>query len=167
MKKNSKINQKTFDYYFNHFKNCGFLEQIHLSGLCDITQTAKKRYQIASKILGVDTRTIQRWMSGATAHPCATLLLFNMSMGINQTGAFAGWRCINDAIITNTGETLNADIMGRLWLWRNERTAAAHEIAQLKREIDTLKRQSNTALIQHINDAANILNSVLDIKKAG
>jgi hypothetical protein len=162
--KTVKNNENTFNYFFERFQKRSFLEQLHLSGLILIIHNTKKRNEIASQTLGVDTRTIQRWISGAVPHSCAVRLLFNMSMGINQFGSFAGWRCINNELISSTGERVNSDIIGRLWLWRNERIGTQQEISHLKNKIRELEKQSNAHLLDKIQRANVILNEVLELK---
>jgi hypothetical protein len=130
-----KIIQKRFKSALNMFKNQTFIAQCSQAGLIDITMTKTFKVENCAFYLGVNARTIQRYFAGYTPHPSVSILLFNMKTGISQNGVWSGWSMKDNELISPSNESVNPDIISRLWLWRNERDTAQRKIAGLEQTI--------------------------------
>jgi hypothetical protein len=161
---NAKKNKKNFITPLLEFSKQAFSTQCTQAGIIDITMSKTDQAKVIAHSCGVTMRTAQRYMAGETPHKAVTILLFNMRQGINQNGAFAGWRVHGNQLISPTNETINPDIIGRLWLWRNERDSKNRKIVELEKKIDKLKEVDKyiNLDIHAVKAAANSLNSLLN-----
>jgi hypothetical protein len=165
VKKNTKkllLAEKTFKHEFNSFKNLDFVTQCTQAG---VITTIMPRYEQINKIeycLGVGVRTLQRWIAGvAEPHPCALRLLFNMTKGINQSGAWAGW-CLNgEHLVSRTNESITPDIMAKLWLWRNEKTNYISKITELNRLLSESEAKTRPIDRDKLFEAVTLIDEAL------
>jgi hypothetical protein len=163
--KNTKkllLAEKTFKHEFNSFKNLDFVTQCTQAG---VITTIMPRYEQINKIeycLGVGVRTLQRWIAGvAEPHPCALRLLFNMTKGINQNGAWAGW-CLNgEHLVSRTNESITPDIMSKLWLWRNEKTTYISKITELNRLLSESEAKTRPIDRDKLFEAVTLIDEAL------
>jgi hypothetical protein len=161
--KKSEIN---FNRAFKIFNALSFCSQCSQSGIIDITQTQDEQIKSCVFALGVKYRTIQNWRSGGKVHPSATRLLFNMSKGIIQNSVWCGWRVNGKSLISPTHETINPDIIGRLWLWRSERDLKERRIMSLESKLAALLASGQYADldIEAIKQAARHLSALFNDK---
>ena len=171
-KKNSwKKIEKSLSQAGKLFVSSPFARQCSLSGV--INGTMSKAYQLEklSLMFGVSVRTVRRWMNGEDkAHPCAVALLKNLFMGFPQQGRWRGWYMADDYLVSPSGETLSPDMIGRLWLWRNERELQLSRIRELTRENQSLMRMGSDDARKAISNAVKSLSSLIDhpaIRAAG
>jgi hypothetical protein len=165
VKKNTKkmpIAEKTFKHEFNSFKSLDFVTQCTQAG---VITTIMPRYEQIDKIefcLGVGIRTLQRWIAGvAEPHPCALRLLFNMTKGINQIGPWAGWRLNGEHLVSRTNESITPDIMGKLWLWRNDKITLQNKIADLNRLLAESEAKTRPIDRDKLIEAVTLLDEAL------
>ena len=154
-----KKNENNFLMALEVFKKQPFCAQCSQAGLIDTTQTQDQQIKNCVFALGVKYRTIQNWRSGGKAHPSATRLLFNMKTGISQNSVWSGWRIIGAQLISPTRESVNPDIIGRLWLWRNERDLKERKIKALEDKISALEKSGNVVDL----DIETIKKTALDL----
>jgi len=173
MSKNKvKKSENNFMLALELFKKQSFSSQCNQAGIIDVTQNQDEQIKNCVFALGVQYRTIQNWRSGGKVHPSATRLLFNMSKGITQNGAWQGWRVKGNTLTSHTNESVNPDILGRLWLWRNERDLKERKIKALQDKISAMERTGNFVNldIETIKKTALNLAALFDeekIKKTG
>jgi hypothetical protein len=166
-KSNAKKNKNIFAQRLDLFTRHSFVAQCTLAGIINLTMTRADKINEIAFSLGVNARTVQRWIAHSAVHPSATRLLFNMSAGISQNGHWAGWRVLSNELISPSNESVNPDILGRLWLWRNERDNKTRKIASLESQISTLENADkyiNLDIdidIDAIKAAASSLNALL------
>lgn len=161
MQKKAKKTEKIFNHTFGLFKKQPFSVKCTQAGIIDSTMSTSEQNNQIGKQLGVGTRTVQRWRSGAEIHPSAERLLFNMKNGITQNGQWAGWTVHNDKLVSPSGETVTPAIIGRLWLWRNERIAANSKIAELKKQVVQLEAKTTPVDRDKIQQAYDLLNDAI------
>jgi hypothetical protein len=135
-----KKNENNFLMALEVFKKQSFCSQCSQAGITSTTQSEHEKIKSIVFALGVQYRTIQNWRAGSKVHPSATRLLFNMKTGITQNGAWQSWKVNGNALVSPTNETINPDIIGRLWLWRNERELKERQIIELKAKISLLQQ---------------------------
>ncbi len=161
MQKKVKKTEKLFNYHFNLFKKQSLSVKCTQASLIDNTMSLTEQNAIISNSLGVGIRTVQRWRSGGDTHPSAERLLFNMKMGINQNGHWSGWQMKNNELVSPSGETVTPAIVGRLWLWRNERIAANAKITDLQRQVEKLSVKTSPIDRELVIEALEYLQSAL------
>jgi len=161
MQKKLKKTEKIFKHTFSLFKKQPFSVKCTQAGIIDSTMSTSEQNNQIGKQLGVGTRTIQRWRSGVEIHPSAERLLFNMKSGIAQNGHWSGWKMHNNELVSPSGETVTPAIIGRLWLWRNERIAANSKIAELKRQVEQLESKAAPVDRDKIQQAYDLLSDAI------
>jgi hypothetical protein len=159
--KNFKKNSKHYSPGLESFKKASFKTQCGRAELIHLGHSLTEQIDIISNALDISARTARRWLSGeAIPHPCAVRLLYQLKQGIPQTGRWAGWRITPDNIITNTGETISPDMIGRLWLWRNEKQTMQARINALNSKVKKLEQESDKGNLAKIHEAARLLHEV-------
>lgn len=153
------------------FLDSPFIRQCSLAGVFHLDMSPADCLTNLCTVLNVSPRTGQRWLDGKTApHPTALSLLFNLYMGFPQHGKWQGWQLSNDYLQSPSGETITPDMIGRLWLWRNEKRSLLHKVNALTLENKRLVSLGNDKTRQIITDAVGLLNQLTDdeaILKAG
>ena len=162
--------RKNFTRQCKNFNSRSFSDQCTLAGIINSTMKETEKHHQISWHLMVSERTARRWLANdAEPHQCAVALLFNLYMGFPQTGRWAGWSITDDYLVTRTGETITPDMIGKLWLWRNERRTMQGRILALEKEIKTLLSERDTDNLNKIFEAKRLLDEALpvtDIKRA-
>lgn len=159
-KKNKKYLSKT-EYIFI---SAPFRRKCSLAGLTHGGMSDAQEIATLSDFFGVAGRTVRRWLNDETPpHPCAVMLLNNLYMGFPQHGRWQGWQLTDDYLVTPSSETITPDMIGRLWLWRNEKSTLQHRVNALKFENERLKRLGSADTQQAIQSAISTLSSVIEI----
>jgi hypothetical protein len=83
-------------------------------------------------------------------------------MGFPQHGRWQGWQLTHDYLVTPSSETISPDMIGKLWLWRNEKSALQQRVNALSFENERLKRMGAPHTQQVIQNAINTLSSVIE-----
>ena len=162
-KNSSKKMRKIFTRQCKNFISRTFSDQCTLAGVINPAMSDAEKLQQLNWHLMISERTAKRWLSGAEPHPSAVMLLFNLYMGFPQTGRWAGWSITDDYLITRTGETITPDMIGKLWLWRNERRTMQGRILELEKENEALKKIFRPDTAEKLHEANRLLSEALTV----
>ncbi|WP_416308523.1 hypothetical protein [Neptunicella sp. SCSIO 80796] len=166
-KTNAKKIKKSFDTEYQNFKLRPFSEQCFLAGIVHYGIEPAQKYVLVAEYLGISDRTVRRYYDDEQlpTEPVSRLL-FVQYCGFAQGCGWSGWKMRNGLLISPTNESVAPDLIGRLWLWRNERNATLGKVKRLEKENERLKKLISPETMDHISNAAAILNNVLTMKAA-
>lgn len=161
-KNSSKKIKKNFTKAELIFISAPFRRKCSLAGVTHGGMSDAKEVANISEFMGINGRTARRWLNDEAApHPAAIALLFNLYMGFPQQGRWQGWQLTNDYLISPSSETISPDMIGKLWLWRNEKSALQQRINALSFENERLKRLGTPQAQQAIQSAITSLSAVI------
>lgn len=160
----SKKDEKNLSSHAFLFLNSTFLKQCSLAGVINGAQSFSEQLDLLAAFLGINARTVRRWLDGnSEPHPCAVRLLFVKYMGFPQDGRWRGWKVDPDRLISPTGEELTPDMIGKLWLWRNDKSMMQAKINRLERENASLQASNSSEAREKIRQAAALLADLADL----
>lgn len=158
-----KKNKKNYSKAELIFYSAPFRRKCSLAGLTHGGMSDAQEIATLSDFFGVAGRTVRRWLNDEVIpHPCAVGLLNNLYMGFPQHGRWQGWQLTHDYLVTPSSETISPDMIGKLWLWRNEKSALQQRVNALSFENERLKRMGAPHTQQVIQNAISTLSSVIE-----
>lgn len=160
----SKKDEKNLSSNAFLFLNSTFLKQCSLAGVINGAQSFSEQLDLLAAFLGINARTVRRWLDGnSEPHPCAVRLLFIKYMGFPQEGKWRGWKLEPDKLISPSGEELTPDMIGRLWLWRNDKSMLQAKVRRLEREVSDLKKGNSAETLARVRQAAALLADLVEM----
>lgn len=157
-----KKNKKYFSKAELIFISAPFRRKCSLAGITHGGMSDSQEINVLVELFGVAGRTVRRWLNEEVKpHPCAVALLNNLYMGFPQQGRWQGWQITPDYLISPSSETISPDMIGKLWLWRNEKSTLQQRVNALRFENEQLKRLGAPQTQQAIQSAISSLSSVI------
>ena len=151
-------NEKILTKQMAEFVYRSFIAQCSLAGIIHSGMKKVEQIEIVARFCGVNIRTIRRWFNGEPAHPSAVRLLFNNYMGFPQHGRWRGWKLEDDRIISPSGEKITPEMIGYLWVQKNEKNMLLQKIRILTQRNEVLEKIADDRNYENIKKAADLLN---------